>query len=67
VLSLEKEVVLENRPQKGTPEGKRAVGVGIILDSLDLAADMVGVTQHASSLGYLLPPNKLSALQSYCT
>lgn len=48
----------ENWPQKGTPIGKRDIGIGIILDSLDLAADMVGVIQHTSSLGYLLPSDK---------
>lgn len=50
--------MLENRPEKGTPKEKRDVGIGIILDSLDLGSDIVGVTLHTSSLRYLLPPSK---------
>ena len=50
--------MLEYRPEKGTPKGKRDIGFGIILDSFDLSADMVGVNLHTSSSGYLLPLNK---------
>lgn len=57
-FSLRKQVMLGKRPEKGTPKGKRDIGIGIILDSLDLAAEMIGVTQHTSSLEYFLPPNR---------